>query len=79
MPKANGGSGAESQKQRQRRIESQFNPIRPSRRKLSIEDVPSAIRVIEGRTLNELPGWLGDEIVNVIQQLKEESRAKGVS
>ena len=32
--------------------------------------------VISGRTLSELPCWLGNTIVSAIQQLEEESRAK---
>ena len=39
-------------------------------------DDQTAIRVIEGGTLGDLPGWLGSTIANVIQQLKEASHAK---
>ena len=77
MPQAKGESDTDSQKQRKRRIEDQRNTLRPNRRNLSIEDAPSAIRVIVGRTLSELPGWLGNVIANAIQHLKEESHAKG--
>ena len=77
MPKEKEESGTESQKQRRRKIEDQSNPIGPNRRKLSIEDVPEAIRVIDGRTLSELPGWLYNSIVSAIQQLNETSHANG--
>ena len=77
IPKAKGESDTESQKQRKSQNCDQSNPIRPNRRKLSIEDVPEAIRAIARRTLSELPGWLGNCIVSFIQQMKETSRAKG--
>ena len=51
----------------------QKKPTGPSsRRKLSIEDVPDTLRVIECGMINELPAWLNAKIVSAIQQLKEE-------
>ena len=71
-----GESDAESQK-RKRQNGDQRNPIRSTRRKLSIEDDPDAIRVIEGRTLSELPVRLENRVVSSTQQLGETSYAKG--
>ena len=79
MPKAEEESDAESQKRRKRQIKDQSNHIRQKRRMLSIEDVTDAISGVDGRTLNELPGWLRNTILSVIQQLKEAIRAKGTS
>ena len=44
---------------------------------LSIEDVPLEIRGEEGKTVIDLPAWLGNEVSSAIQQLKQDSREKG--
>ena len=72
-------SVAESQKQRNRQFEGQRKDITSKRRMLSIEDAPPAIRELEGRTLSELPAWLGNAIFRAIQQLTENSHAEGDS
>ena len=77
MLKAKAESATESQKQRKRQFESHSIPISSERRMLPIEDVPSALRGGEGKTVSELPAWLGNTDVSVIQQLKQDSREKG--
>ena len=67
--------GAESHKARKIHQEDKNNSMgSSSRRKLSIEDAPVTLRVIEGGIRNELPAWLNANIVSAIQQLKEASR-----
>ena len=79
MPEAKGKSDTEPQKQRRGLIDGQRNPISPRRRMLSIGDVPFAIGEVDGKAVSELPAWLGDAILSVIQQLKQDSREKGGS
>ena len=68
-------AGAESQKSRRRQHEDKNNPtVSSSRRKLSTDDVPDTLRVIEGRPMNDLPAWLNTNIISAIQQLEEASR-----
>ena len=75
--KSKGRVGHRISKTKERQFEGQRNPITSKRRTLSIEDVPLAIRGVAGKTLSELPDWLGGGILFPIQQLKEDSRAKG--
>ena len=64
----------ESQKSRKRQQEGENNPTASSsRRKLTIEDAPGTLRVLEGELMNELPDWLNTNVISSLQQLKEAS------
>ena len=61
--KSKGRVGKIIPKTKGKTIRCQRNPITPKRRMLPIEDVPLAIRGLEGKTLSGLPAWLGNAIL----------------
>ena len=79
MPKAKEESDTESQKTKTKTIRRSKKSYYFKEKGVINRGCSVRNRGVEGRTLSELQAWLGNAILRVIQQLKEDIHAKGES